>query len=83
VSYFLVNQTAENGYNIGDIVQINPGIAATSASDNRGISSVITTSTITIRFGSNTNTFAHIRADTGLEASRTNANWKLRVIVNV
>jgi hypothetical protein len=77
ISYFLVCQTGEGGYSSGDVVQIGP---ARIDSANRGISSVSTSTTITLRYGSDANTFSILNSATGAIVNLTNANWKLRII---
>ena len=78
ISYFLVCQTAELGFNAGDVVQINPGIFNFANASNAGISAVVTATAITVRYGSGG--LPLIRDDNGNGQQITLSNWKLRVI---
>ena len=76
VEAFLVNQTAQLGYSVGDIVCINLQGAAIGV--NKGLSIVLTATNLVIRIGSAVSSFDIIRKDTGAGAAITNVNWKLR-----
>lgn len=77
VQYFLVCQTAENNYSIGDVVavSIDNSTSATNLSNNP----TLTTTTIDVRYSSAANCFAIVSKTTGTLALLTNANWRLRV----
>ena len=73
----LVNQTGELGYSIGDVVVISPATATSSASSDRGFSTVIDSTNITIRVSSGVMLLIH--KTTGVGTLVTQANWKLVV----
>lgn len=72
----LICKTAEFGYSIGDETIIGFHLDASGAA-NSGISVVIDSTNIDIRFGSNALTVTLVRKDTGATFHPTNANWKL------
>lgn len=75
VHVLLVNQTAELGYSINDVMILAYG---GNAGNNSGISIVPDATNLNIRFGSAANLFNIVRKDTGATANITNANWKVR-----
>lgn len=78
VRAFLVCQTAEQGFSIGDEVPIGDGLISPEAS--RGFVMRPDTTNIVIRFGSAANAFVVNNATTGSGAAGlTNANWRLVV----
>jgi len=78
VAAFLVNQTAELGYSIGDVLKIDAGPHADgTAQKNQAI--VPDATNLNVRFGVDSPTYNIIRKDTGAAAGITNANWKLRL----
>lgn len=73
---FLVNQTAEFGYSIGDVVLLQDFGQAS----NRGISITTTTTNLVCRFGSSSpTTFDVLNKTTGATDNATNADWKIRI----
>lgn len=75
---FLVCQTAEQGYSIGDEVAINPHTNL-SASTDQGLVMVPSSASIFVRFGAGNTGFVFLllHKTTGVRANATNANWKL------
>lgn len=80
ITYYLVNQTAESNYTIGD--PAHP-LGLLSASGNRGCTVVPDGTNLTVRFGSDGNTFFVHNKTTGASAQITNANWKIVFIAEV
>jgi hypothetical protein len=76
--YVLVNTTAEQGYSVGDYLYI-PGSTSNSAADNKGISSVMDATNLSIRYGAAAAVFDVLTKTTGSGVSLTNANWRLIV----
>lgn len=74
---YLVCQTAEHGYAIGDVVAANPHFTGYNAS--YGLSIVPDATNINVRYGSPAATFRMISKDLGALVDFTNANWKLIV----
>ena len=70
---YLVNQTAEIGYEPGAPVWISIGGAGT----NRGMAVTADALNIYIRYGSDANTFELLGATSGSTTSITNASWRL------
>lgn len=73
---YIVCQTAEGGYSIGDEVIVDPGWTA-DASIGRGLSIVPDATNLNIRFGNNSQNFILVNKTTGANFNITNANWKL------
>ena len=71
VTLFLVCQTAELGYSIGDITVVNSVTASIT----------VDATNINIRFNSAAPSI--VRKDTGVIAAFTAANWKLRVVAQI
>lgn len=69
---FLKNVTAQANYVTGEIVPTEWLIGSSS-----GVSYTCDATNITVRFGSNANTFAVTDKTTGSDTAITNANWKL------
>jgi hypothetical protein len=72
---WLVCQTAELGYTAGDIV------LWTTGGNNRGVSFVVDDTNAYVRYGSAVNVFELNNKTTGATASATNANWKMRFVL--
>lgn len=77
VHVLLINETAENGYSIGDILVLAYG---GNLANNQGISVVVDATNINVRFGSAATLYNIVRKDTGATANITNANWKIRFL---
>lgn len=77
IQAYLVNQTAEFGYTIGDQLLISGAAGATDTSTDRGMSYVTDDTNLVIRFGAASTCFSINRKDTGSVANAVNANWKL------
>lgn len=70
-----VCKTAEQGYSVNDVLDLNPGMNSTS-SLAAGLSVVTTASAIVVRFGSYGNLNA-IHKTSGVVVDLTAANWRL------
>jgi len=75
IQAFLVCQTAEHGYLVGDVVPIPPAILI---SGGGGINLALTPTTIKYKIGT-PNTFNVLNLSTGVNQVITNANWKLLI----
>jgi len=73
---YLVNQTAEHGYSVGDIVKVGDYIG----SAERGTSLVVNATNLVIRYSSSAAVFNVLNKTTGTSAAITPANWKARFI---
>jgi hypothetical protein len=72
---YLVNVTGEAGYTTGQIVQVPLG----DSSANRGVSAVLSSTAVVVRYGSDASAFQIPHATTGATTAITNANWNLIV----
>ena len=77
IQVFLVCQDAEQGYLIGDIVQMN----VSGSGNDRGYTSVVNSTNVRIRFSDQANVFRILNFTDGMRVSATNSKWKLRIIV--
>lgn len=75
---YLVCDIAEGGYAVGEEVNHPVGISVTTAGAHRGVSIRHDFVNLTIRYGSNANSFELLNATTGSAFSITNANWSAR-----
>lgn len=73
----LVCQTGENGYTAGDVLVIN---VTNAMALNRGLSMVLDSTNLNVRYGSDAAAFDVLNKTTGTAATITNANWKLRLM---
>ena len=81
VTAFLVCQTAEHNYSVGDVLVVNPSMnAAPDGSDARGVSITFTSAAVYVRYSSSATAFA-VLDKVGSVSSRllTNANWQMKV----
>jgi len=76
IQVFLVCQVAEQGYLIGDIVQMN----VSGSGNDRGYTSVVNSTNVRIRFSDQANAFRILNFTDGMRVNATNARWKLRII---
>ena len=74
VTMQLVCQTAEQGYSIGQVINIQLGVQDSSSA--RGVSVISNATNLTIRYGSTATAFIYIHGTTGAQAILTNANWR-------
>jgi hypothetical protein len=74
VQTFLVNQTAQHGYAVGDIVVVGEYIG----SAERGTSLVVDATNLEIRYSSSAAVFNVLNKTTGTSAAITPANWLAR-----
>lgn len=72
---YLVNVTGEAGYTTGQVVQIPLGDSAS----NRGVSAVLSSTAVVVRYGSDASAVQIPHATTGATTAITNANWNLVV----
>lgn len=72
----LVCKVAEQGYSINDVLAIGVGLIPHSTA-NRGVSVVSDSTNLSVRYGSDANTFAAVNKTTGAIAALTNASWRL------
>ena len=80
VEIYLVCQTDEAGYTAGDVLLLSPGTGDNGTAVNKGVSLVVTSTNIDIRYSSGTSVFASLNKTSGdYNNSLTNANWKMRV----
>lgn len=79
IQAFLINKTAELGYSIGDIVQINPSTNSSDGISGRGISLVSDATNVVVRFGSSSAFTQVNNKSTGTSSGITNGSWKLIV----
>lgn len=79
-SAYLVCQTAEQGYSVGDILSLDGFLSTANANTNRGFSLVPDATNLNIRFGATATAFAALHKTTGAFVSLTNANWKFVII---
>lgn len=78
VDFYLVCQTAEYGYSIGDVIVPRSTSAGT---DNTGMSVTVDGTNIKVQFANptSTNVFFAVRSDgTGTDSRLTNGSWKVR-----
>jgi len=75
---FLINQTAEGGYSIGDVLKVDANPHGDGAV-NRNTAVTLDVTNLNVRFGSDASTYTIIRKDTGASFAITNVNWKLRL----
>lgn len=75
VAGHLVCVTGEAGYTAGQVVPVPVGASAS----NRGVSAVVTSTAVVIRYGSDAAAFQIPHATTGATTSLTNANWNFVV----
>lgn len=73
------NTTAELNYSVDDEVIINPAGNDPVAAANRGLSLVVDSTNLVIRYGSAAATFSIINKTTGAVGSITNSSWKMIV----
>ena len=73
----LICKTDNVGYVVNDEVVINPAGNDPGAADSRGISVILGSTNINIRYGSASNALTIINKTTGAAALITNANWRL------
>lgn len=71
--------TGDGGYVAGDVVAINPAINSNGGSVNRGLSLVLTPSTIGVRFGASANALEILDRATGNAVALNNNRWNLVV----
>ena len=76
IQVFLVCQGTEQGYSIGDIVQMN----VSGSGNDRGYTSVVNSTNVRIRFSDQANAFRILNFTDGMRVNATNARWKLRII---
>lgn len=76
---FLVCQTAENGYSIGDIISVP--FHDYGSGNGIGFTPTMDGTNVYIQFGNSAGVFyvAKRSATIGISAALTNGNWKLRV----
>ena len=79
VTMELVCVTAENGYSIGDVVELYPFNSSSTANVAWGASVTKNSSTVDVRFASQNPSFTGINKTTGAQVNFTNANWNLVV----
>lgn len=75
----LVCVVAEQGYSIGDVVQLHSGEQSSATQDASGMSLRKSATTITVRFGSAGTALLITNATTGAGVGAVNANWRLVV----
>ena len=73
----LVCKTAEFGYAVNDVIQINPSQSSSSAADAFGISVIKDATNLKVRYGNSGTVFLALNATTGAGVNLTNANWRL------
>lgn len=76
ISVSLICKIAEQGYAVGDKLIINPGINDPQTG-GRGISLVIDSTNLTIRYGNLTKVFQVIMKNTGGTVTLTDIDWRL------
>lgn len=74
---FLVCQTAEHNFSVGDILKINMERQAGTTTPGGGVEIVWNTANAVLRYGNATNPFYSINFSTGAVVVLTNANWRL------
>lgn len=82
IQYALVCKTAEVGYSINDVLDIQAGYPGSAGSANKGLGVTYDATNINIRFGGgggSTEVFSIPHKTTGIFTALTNANWKLIV----
>ena len=77
VEYYLVCQTAEFNYSIGDILQLS---ALESLTGNNFMSITVDATNLNVRYGSGATVFRSLNKTTGAKVSLVNVNWKVRFI---
>lgn len=75
--FSLICKTAEHGYSVNDVLEVNPGLN-NLASLNAGLSVVVSSSAITIRNGTY-GPLNILNKSTGVAADATLTNWRLIV----
>lgn len=71
VSYRLVCITSDNGYGIGDIINV---------CQRDGFSATMTLNSIVIRYNNAASVFTYFNATTGTQISLTNGSWNMRIV---
>lgn len=74
-SIFLVCQTAEFNYSVGDIIPL----LGYSQGNNQGISIVPDSTNLVCRYSTASATFSILNKTTGAGVNITNANWRVRI----
>lgn len=77
VILFLVCQTAEFNYTIGQIIKAKDNSSGSASNIYNSV--IVDATNVTIRYSSNASCFADANATTGSVVALTNANWKLRI----
>lgn len=81
LSYSLVCKEADQGFSVGDEVDVNGGDSSQPGSSryDGGFSSILGVSNIDIKYGVATSVFGAIHPSTGLLSGLTNGRWRLIV----
>lgn len=74
----LVCQTTEGGYSAGDITPISPTENNNANNTQRGLSIVVDSTNLNVRFGSDSACFILLNKSTGHAFTITNSYWKVR-----
>jgi len=82
IDTWIVCQTAEGGYSIGDKIYI-PGQTISSTVNNKGHTIIVDDINITLRFGAETQVYDVLNKTTGIGVGLTNANWKLLIFASI
>lgn len=77
----LICKVAQLGYAVGDVVAINQAGNDPADTAHRGISVVLSSGQVVVRYGSSAVAFAIIRADSGNAEVITTASWRMIVEV--
>lgn len=74
----LICLTAQNGYAVNDVINVNPAFNGNGAG-NKGVSITYDATNIYLRFGSDATCFEFLNKTTGVAAAFTNANFAVRM----
>lgn len=77
IDAWLVCQTAEVGYSVGDRVPVNASLGGNDGTAGFGLAVVLDATNINVRYGSFSSPFVLINNTTGAQIGATNANWRL------
>lgn len=70
--------SAENGFSVGDVIEMKVGHDATPATDGYGVSVTKDATNLVVRYGSNVDAFRYPNKTTGVSSALTNSSWVAR-----
>ena len=80
ISAYLVCQTAEAGYSVGDILPLVGYYSTASAASSCGYTVVPDATNLNVRFGGNSRAFVALSKNAGVLTGLTNTSWKFVIV---